>query len=80
MSDVFIREGELTDIHSYPAWARGLVDDCAEARHRVAAHELFRLMRDAALDESQMSTFLVGVWPVIEQFPQYMAQNLLMVQ
>jgi pyrroloquinoline quinone (PQQ) biosynthesis protein C len=33
-------------------------------------------MRDAALNDSQSSTFLVGLWPVIEQFPQYMAQNL----
>jgi pyrroloquinoline quinone (PQQ) biosynthesis protein C len=80
MSDVFVRDGELTDIGSYPAWAQDLVDSCAETRERVANHELFRLMRDAALDESQISTFLVGVWPVIEQFPQYMAQNLLKVQ
>ena len=27
-----MRAGELTDIQSYPAWARGLVEDCAEAR------------------------------------------------
>ena len=80
MSDVFMREGELTDIASYPAWAQDMVESCAEARRKVAHHELFHRMRDAALDESQISTFLVGVWPVIEQFPQYMAQNMLKVQ
>ena len=80
MSDAFVRDGELTDIRSYPAWAQELVDSCAEARDQVARHEVFRLMRDAALNNNQMSTFLVGVWPVIEQFPQYMAQNLLKVQ
>ena len=80
MSDVFIREGGLQDIRSYPQWAQDMVDSCATARERVAQHELFHLMRDAALDASQTSTFLVGVWPVIEQFPQYMAQNLLKVQ
>lgn len=80
MSDVFVRGGELTDIASYPTWAQDLVDGCAHVRGQVAAHDLFRLMRDAALDDSQISTFLVGVWPVIEQFPQYMAQNLLKVQ
>eukprot|EP00611_Tribonema_gayanum_P025927 TRINITY_DN6036_c0_g1_i5.p2 TRINITY_DN6036_c0_g1~~TRINITY_DN6036_c0_g1_i5.p2 ORF type:complete len:114 (+),score=32.35 TRINITY_DN6036_c0_g1_i5:214-555(+) len=37
-------------------------------------------MRDNELDANQISTFLVGVWPVIEQFPQYMAQNLLKLQ
>lgn len=80
MSDVFTREGELTDINSYPRWAQDMVESCAEARAKVSHHELFHRMRDAALDASQISTFLVGVWPVIEQFPQYMAQNLLKVQ
>ena len=80
MSDIFIRTGALTDIASYPAWVQDLVESCADARERVAHHGLFHLMRDAALDERQISTFLVGVWPVIEQFPQYMAQNLLKVR
>lgn len=79
-SDAFVREGELTDLRSYPAWAQDMVGECAEIREGVAQHELFRLMRDAALDPSQTSHFLVGVWPVIEQFPQYMALNLLKVQ
>lgn len=80
MSDAFVREGDLQDIASYPAWAQDLVDACAASRQRVAHHELFQRMRDARLDSCQISTFLVGVWPVIEQFPQYMAQNLLKVQ
>ena len=80
MSDVFVREGELADIGSSPVWAQELVESCADAKERVARHEVFRLMRDAALNDSQTSTFLVGLWPVIEQFPQYMAQNLLKVQ
>ena len=72
-----MREGELADIASYPVWAQDLVASCADAKERVARHEVFRLMRDAALNDCQTSTFLVGLWPVIEQFPQYMAQNLL---
>ena len=80
MSDVFVREGELADIASYPVWAQDLVASCAEAKERVARHPVFCLMRDAELNDSQSSTFLVGLWPVIEQFPQYMAQNLLKVQ
>lgn len=80
MNDEFIRDGELTDIHSYPTWAQDLVESCSAARQRVAAHELFHRMRDNSLDANQISTFLVGVWPVIEQFPQYMAQNLLKLQ
>ena len=80
MNDAFERTGELTDIRSYPAWAQDLVASCEAIRTRVADHELFHRMRDDALTGEQTSTFLVGVWPVIEQFPQYMAQNLLKVQ
>ena len=43
-------------------------------------HELYRLMRDARLGERETHTFLAGIWPVIEQFPQYMAMNLVKVQ
>ena len=75
-----MREGELADIGSYPVWAQELVESCADAKERVARHPVFCLMRDAELNDSQSSTFLVGLWPVIEQFPQYMAQNLLKVQ
>lgn len=80
MSDEFIRQGALTDIGSYPEWAQDMVQSCAEAHHRVASHELYHQLRDATLGEAQTYTFLVGLWPVIELFPQYMAQNLLKVQ
>ena len=80
MSDEFVRQGELTELSSYPEWAQEMVHSCAETRERVASHELFHRMRDDALDPEQTYAFLVGVWPVIEQFPQYMAQNLLKVQ
>jgi pyrroloquinoline quinone (PQQ) biosynthesis protein C len=80
MDDGFARSGELTDIRSYPTWAQDLALDCSEAREHVAAHPLFELMRDARLEQAQAGRFLAGVWPVIEQFPQYMALNLLKVQ
>lgn len=80
MTDAFARQGDLQDISSYPAWAQDVAAACALARRRVAQHELFQRMRDARLDEPQIAAFLAGVWPVIEQFPQYMALNLLKVQ
>lgn len=79
MNDTFARSGALTDIRSYPGWAQDLVDDCAAARHSVTHHELFRLMSMGELHPAQCRSFLVGIWPVIEQFPQYMALNLLKV-
>ena len=80
MSDDFIRQGDLKSLASYPEWAQTMADSCAEARESVASHELFHQMRDAKLSQEQVYTFFVAVWPVIEQFPQYMALNLLKVQ
>jgi pyrroloquinoline quinone (PQQ) biosynthesis protein C len=80
VGDDFIRQGELTALASYPAWAQDMVASCDEARQRVSQHELFHRMRDAELGDEQAYTFFVAVWPVIEQFPQYMALNLLKVQ
>jgi len=79
MEDAFARSGALTDIRSYPSWAQDLAEDCAPTRERVTKHALFQLMREGVLPPEQARAFLVGIWPVIEQFPQYMALNLLKV-
>ncbi|MBA3626039.1 MAG: iron-containing redox enzyme family protein [Methylibium sp.] len=80
MGDAFVRQGDLQDINSYPEWAQEMVAACAPSRERVTSHELFHRMREARLDEAQTHAFLVSGWPVVEQFPQYMALNLLKVQ
>ena len=76
----FVRIGSLTDIRSYPHWLQAVVAECSEARQTVVGHELFRLMRDGQLSAPAARTFMLNAWPVIEQFPQYMAMNLLKVQ
>lgn len=76
MSDVFSRTGPLLEIDSYPAWAQQLVEDCHDAKARVVAHPLYELMGNGRLSLRTMKMFLIGGWPVIEQFPLYMAQNL----
>lgn len=80
MNAPFSRTGPLMELSSYPDWARQLVEDCAADRARVTQHVLFQRMRDATLSYPIMRYFLIGVWPVIEQFPQYMAFNLLKVR
>ena len=80
MNGDFVRTGPLMDLNSYPEWLQGIVVRCSEARRRVAEHQIFRLMSEGAMPEQAMRRFLSGVWPVIEQFPQYMAMNLLKVQ
>ena len=80
MDSLFVRTGPLMDINSYPAWLRDIVHRCAAARHEVVNHALIRGMRDGTLPSAAMWRFLTGLWPVIEQFPQYMAMNLLKVR
>ncbi|HEY5801316.1 MAG TPA: iron-containing redox enzyme family protein [Burkholderiaceae bacterium] len=72
----FTLTGALTDLHSYPQWAIDMVEACAPAKRRLVGHELFARMRDAALAPAATANFLVGSWPVIEQFPKYMALNI----
>lgn len=80
MESPFVRTGPLAELKSYPQWLQEIVEDCGEARHTVVDHEIFRLMRTGAVSARAMRNFLVGLWPVIEQFPQYMAMNLLKVK
>jgi pyrroloquinoline quinone (PQQ) biosynthesis protein C len=80
MSEEFVRVGPLKEIGSYPIWARELLRLCEESKSQVVEHELFRKMRDGELDTGTLHHFLIGVWPVIEQFPQYMALNLLKIR
>ena len=72
----FRRVGGLKDLSSYPVWLQQVVRDTDRDKRRVVGHELFSLMRDARLPKAAMQRFLVGIWPTIEQFPQFMAMNL----
>ena len=76
-SDSFVRTGPLMDLGSYPAWVQQMVVDCAPVRQRVVNHAVFTSMRDLRLSERAARNCLVGLWPVVEQFPQFMAMNLL---
>jgi pyrroloquinoline quinone (PQQ) biosynthesis protein C len=72
--------GDLKDLRRYPHWLQSIVRGCEPAKQAVAEHDLYCLMRDGLLPERALRRFLTGVWPVIEQFPQYMAMNLVKVQ
>jgi pyrroloquinoline quinone (PQQ) biosynthesis protein C len=61
---------------SYPAWAQQLIKDCSFAKSRVVEHELYQRMRDGHLNHKVMRQYLIGGWPVVEQFAIYMANNL----
>ena len=73
----FERTGSLTELSSYPQWAQDMVADCEQAKQGILGHELWVRMGEARLDPASTRNFMVGVWPVIERFPAYMAHNLL---
>ncbi len=80
MESPFVRTGPLMVLASYPQWLQDIISDCDDARHTVVAHEIFQQMHAGVLPAAAMRCFLASFWPVIEQFPQYMAMNLLKVQ
>ena len=77
MSVPFERTGPLTELSSYPQWAQAMVASCEYQRRSVLSHELWQLMRQGQLGREATRRFMVGVWPVIERFPAYMANSLL---
>lgn len=76
----FIRGGSLMALSSYPAWAADMLESTRQAKQKVVDHELFAMLRDACLPARATRAFLIGGWPIIEQFPQYMAVNLCKIQ
>jgi pyrroloquinoline quinone (PQQ) biosynthesis protein C len=73
----FRRQGSLKDINVYPVWAQDMITDCADVKQKLLKHELWELMRTAKLDTRSTRNFLIGGWPVIDQFPLYMSMSLL---
>jgi pyrroloquinoline quinone (PQQ) biosynthesis protein C len=72
----WMRSGALRELTSYPSWLQEIVIDMRDRRERVSKHRFFHQMRDVALSFEAARNFFVRVWPVIEQFPQYMGRNL----
>lgn len=76
MVSYWMRTGDLRDLASYPQWVQATVNDLRERKERVCGHRLFHQMRDAVLPYRAARKFFLRVWPVIDQFPQYMGRNL----
>lgn len=74
--DAFERVGLLMDAQSYPRWAQKLIEDCSASKQRVVEHEIYHRLRDGKLSQRTLRQYLIGGWPVVEQFSVYMAQNL----
>ncbi|MBN8895784.1 MAG: TenA family transcriptional regulator [Rhodanobacter sp.] len=77
MNTRFERTGPLTELTSYPQWAQDMVADCESTKRSVIEHPLWQAMIDGDLGQAGTANFMIGIWPVIERFPGYMAQSLL---
>jgi pyrroloquinoline quinone (PQQ) biosynthesis protein C len=80
MPSPWTRAGDLQDLAAYPHWVQEIVADVQGLKASVASHRLFRQMRDAVLPPRAATNFFIRVWPVIQQFPQYMGRNLAKLQ
>jgi pyrroloquinoline quinone (PQQ) biosynthesis protein C len=76
----FERSGPINDLASYPVWAQEMALNVRGPRQAIVSHDLFRLMKEAKLPHEITKNFLLAGWPVIEQFPQYMALNILKIR
>jgi pyrroloquinoline quinone (PQQ) biosynthesis protein C len=61
----------------YPRWIQDLISESTERRLRVSLHEAWRRMADGSITPLEHRNILVGFWPLIERFPQFLALNLL---
>lgn len=64
-------------IVSYPQWARDLIAESQKAKNTVVQHDAWRLMREGEAGRRLHQIMLIGFWPLIERFPQFLALNLL---
>lgn len=61
----------------YPQWVKDMVHETSSRAHAVAHHEAWYQLRDATIPEAKHHALLIGFWPLIERFPQFLALNLL---
>ena len=80
MHNEFKLTGPQTELTSYPQWAQDMVADCEGTKRSVIEHPLWESMINGSLGKAGTTNFMVGIWPVIERFPAYMAQSLLKTQ
>lgn len=80
MPSPWTRAGDLQDLATYPLWIQEIAADVQDSKDSVTGHRLYQLMRDAVLPHRAAANFFIRVWPVIEQFPQYLGRNLAKLQ
>ena len=61
----------------YPQWMVDVVGETNKTAKAVAYHDAWKRFSDGTIPQQQHHALLIGFWPLIERFPQYLAHNLL---
>ncbi len=69
--------GLNVDVTRYPQWLQDILFDTEALAQKVAHHEAWYRFSDGTIPQEQHHALLIGFWPLIERFPQYLALNLL---
>ncbi|MDF2446342.1 MAG: pyrroloquinoline quinone biosynthesis protein [Moraxellaceae bacterium] len=67
-------------ITPHPAWAQRFWNDLAPVKDRIATHALFREMADGELSLARFRHALLNFYPLVGNFPHYMALTLARTQ
>ena len=61
----------------YPQWIQDMVEETDKGAQAVANHEAWKQFCDGTIPRRKHHALLMGFWPLIERFPQFLALNLL---
>jgi pyrroloquinoline quinone (PQQ) biosynthesis protein C len=70
----------LVTITPHPAWAQRFWNDLSPVKDRIATHALFREMADGELSLARFRHALLNFYPLVGNFPHYMALTLARTQ
>ena len=64
-------------LDGYPSWLQDVIHESTDRRLAVANHELWRGMAEGTVAPHAHRNLVVGFWPLVDCFPQFLALNLL---
>ncbi len=66
-----------SDLARYPQWLQDVIGETEESGKAVANHEAWHLFSDGTVQPEQHHALLIGFWPLIEKFPDFLGLSLL---
>ena len=76
MNQESVRKSKKRKIHSFSETNLGIFEELLKVKSRVVHHEVFNLMGEGGLTLPQFRKTLLNFFPLVENFPKFMALNL----